>query len=87
MFIETTTVYKSGVHLQVKITTKENKEIFLDGKVQWAKKAPPRYAHKLRSGMGVTVTRFTEGKELFHDFCPREACINCTPLLDEEQAG
>lgn len=65
------------------MTTRNGETILLDGKVQWAKKYAARYSQKLRSGMGVRITRFHEGEETFQGFCPREECLDCKAVGEE----
>ncbi len=83
MFIEAQTVFREGVLLHFLIHTRDDKQILLDAKVRWSKKYAARYSHKLKSGMGVLITEFQQGKQDFDTFCPRDVCINCTPLPDE----
>lgn len=85
MFIESQTVFREGALLHFLIQTHDTKEILLDAKVRWSKKYAARYSHKLKSGMGVLITDFQQGKEEYQTFCPREICINCTPLPEDEE--
>lgn len=87
MFIETQTVFREGALLHLLIQTRDAKEILLDAKVRWSKKYAARYSHKLKSGMGVLITDFQQGKDEYQTFCPREVCINCTPLPEEEETS
>ena len=85
MFSESQTVFREGALLHFLIHTREDKQILLDAKVRRSKKYAAHYSHKLRSGMGVLITEFQPGKEDYDTFCPRDICINCTPLADNDQ--
>ena len=87
MFVESQTVFREGALLHFLIRTRDDKEILLDAKVRWAKKYAARYSHKLKSGMGVLITDFQQGKEDYQTFCPRDICINCTPQPDDAAAN
>lgn len=87
MFIESQTVFREGALLHFLIRTNDDKEILLDAKVRWSKKYAARYSHKLRSGMGVLITDFQQGKEYYQTFCPREICISCTPQPEDAIAN
>ena len=84
MFLEASTVFREGVKLQLLIETRDRMEILLSGEVRWSKKYAARYSHKMKSGMGVMIEDFTRGKEVYESFCPRDVCINCTPLPENQ---
>jgi hypothetical protein len=69
--------------MQLKIETREQEVILLHGEVRWSKKYASLYAHKLISGMGVLISDFKKGKDIYESFCPREVCINCTPSPED----
>lgn len=79
-FLESKTVYKPGTVLNVEITTKNGALIHVTGKVCWAKKAPPRLAGVMKSGMGIKVDKFIAGKEVFLSFLDPIAASKCFEL-------
>jgi Tfp pilus assembly protein PilZ len=83
MFIESNTVFREGVTLHLAIETQDRNMVLVDGEVRWSKKYATRYSHKLKSGMGILIKKFDQGKDVFESFCPREVCIDCTALPDE----
>jgi hypothetical protein len=80
LFVESSTVFREGVLLRIMLSTRDGLEILLDGEVRWSKKHIARYSHKLKSGMGILIKKITKGEEHFQTFCPREECVNSTPL-------
>ncbi len=68
IFLEARTVYKPGVVLKIELKTREGTIILLQGEVRWAKKAPARVSHRLKSGMGIYIQKFLQGEELFETF-------------------
>lgn len=83
LFVESQTVFAQGAVLQVKMTTRDGKDVLVDGTVQWSKKYAVRYSNKLKSGMGLHIKRFHQGEELFRSFCPRENCLDCASNEDK----
>jgi hypothetical protein len=67
--LEARTVYRPGIVLNVELKTREGETVLLQGEVRWAKKAPARViSHRLKSGMGINIQKFLQGKELFETF-------------------
>ncbi len=73
LFIQTAKVMKPGTRLQVRLTTREGRQILIEGHVRWAKGAPPQFLGKLRTGMGVMITSFVTGEEFFRGCLPEDA--------------
>jgi hypothetical protein len=72
LFIQTAAVLKPGSLLQVQLTSRDGKQVLLEGRIRWAKKVPPQMLRKIKAGMGVMILRFVEGEEHFREFLPGE---------------
>jgi Tfp pilus assembly protein PilZ len=72
LFIQTVKVLKPGTRLQVQLTTRDGKMVLLKGQVRWAKRVPPQLVRKIKAGMGVKITEFLEGEEIFRSCLPEE---------------
>lgn len=69
LFLEARTVYRPGVVLIIELKTREGEITLLQGEVRWAKKAPARViSHRLKSGMGIHIQKFLQGKDVFQSF-------------------
>jgi hypothetical protein len=68
LFIRSAVCAKPGVTIKVEIMH-ESGLIALLGEVRWAKKIPPNILHKLKGGMGVQISSFLSGEELYHALC------------------
>ena len=63
----------------MELTTAANEVILLEGKVVWAKKVPQTLIHKTKGGMGILITRFEGGEEVFRRIC-QEMAEKTSPL-------
>ncbi len=72
IFIQTISVLRPGTKLQVQLTTNDGRQVLFKGQVRWAKKVPPQLLRKLKAGMGVMVTEFIEGEDVFRSCLPEE---------------
>lgn len=68
LFIRSAVCAKPGVTIKIEIKHKDGL-IALLGEVRWSKKIPPNVLHKLKGGMGVQITSFLSGEELYHALC------------------
>ena len=68
IFIEARTVYKPGVVLKIELKTRDNEIILIEGEVRWAKKAPARANHLMKSGMGICILNFLQGQDIFETY-------------------
>jgi hypothetical protein len=68
LFIRSAVVVKPGVTIKVEINHPQGL-IALIGEVRWGKKVPPNVLHKLKGGMGVQITSFLAGQEIYHALC------------------
>lgn len=68
LFLEARTVYRPGVILNLEIETREGDLIRMVGEVRWAKKAPARVHHLMKSGMGIKIRQITMGQDIFVSF-------------------
>ena len=64
-FVESRTVYKSGVILNFELTTRDGDIVLIEGRVQWAKKGAMRLNHIMKSGMGIFILKFLEGEDVY----------------------
>lgn len=67
-FVESQAVYKSGAVLNFELTTRSGEVILVEGKVQWSKKGPVRLSHVVKSGMGISIQKFLQGKDVYLSF-------------------
>ena len=75
LFIGANTVFRSGGVLTVQLTTREGAIVFLKGEIRWSQKMPAQYAHKVKSGMGLRIVEFIEGREIYEALCSRETPV------------
>jgi hypothetical protein len=68
LFIRSAVVMQPGLKIRVEISHPDG-PIALLGKVQWAKKVPAYVIHKMKGGMGVEITSFLSGEELYRSLC------------------
>ena len=68
LFIRSAVVAKPGVIIKIEIRHPQGLIAML-GEVRWAKKIPPNVIHKLKGGMGVRITNFQSGEEIYHALC------------------
>jgi Tfp pilus assembly protein PilZ len=75
IFIKTAYVIRPGSRVEILLTLPAG-EVRLQAKVRWAKKVQASFLHRVsKAGMGVLITEFLEGEELY------------TALLDELDKG
>jgi len=68
LFLEARIVYRPGVILNLEIETRDGSLVQMVGEVRWAKKAPVRASHFMKSGMGIKIRRIVTGADLFASF-------------------
>jgi len=68
VFIEARTVFRPGVVLNIELKTRDGEITLIEGEVRWAKKAPARANHLMKSGMGVYIQKFLQGQDIFETF-------------------
>ena len=68
LFIRSAVVVKPGITIKVEINHPQGL-IALIGEVRWGRKLPQNVLHKLKGGMGVQITSFVAGEELYHALC------------------
>ena len=77
-FVESRTVYNSGVILNFEFTTRDGEIILIEGRVQWAKKGAMRLNHIMKSGMGIFILKFLEGEDVYRSLNGlREKSASC----------
>ena len=70
LFIKTTNISRPGTLIRVVMELEGGAVVELDGRVMWAKKAPPQLIHLVRKcGMGVRIVRFISGAEEYGNLC------------------
>ncbi len=67
-FIRTAVTIRPGGTIRVELNPPQGL-IAVTGEVKWAKKVPQNFLHKLKGGMGVLITSFLAGEELYHALC------------------
>lgn len=75
LFIGANTVFRSGGTLTVQLTTREGAVVLLKGEIRWSQKMPAQYAHKVKSGMGLRIIEFIQGREIYAALCTRETAV------------
>lgn len=69
LYIITGQPERPGSKLLIELSLPDDQQVIAYGRVRWAKKVPPnliRVANK--AGMGVQLTNFVAGEQLFKDF-------------------
>lgn len=70
LFIKTANFLLPKTNIKVEISIPGKDPILLEGVVVWAKKVHPGLiAYVKKSGMGVKITRFISGEEIYKDLC------------------
>lgn len=72
LFIQTASVLRPGTLLQIRLTTRDDRQVLMEGRVCWAKKVPPQFLRKMKAGMGVMITGFLEGEDIFRSMLPED---------------
>ena len=66
LFIRTTNICQPGSEITIEITLADGSAVRMLGRVRWAKKVPPQLMNAIRkAGMGILITRFIAGEELY----------------------
>lgn len=68
LFIRSAVVARPGVQIQVELDLPAGK-VALVGEVRWTKKVPSHILHKMKGGMGVLITGFVTGEEIYQALC------------------
>ncbi len=69
IFIRSAAPVAPGSLLVVELKTKDSEKVRLKGRIMWAKKVPQTMMHRIKGGMGLLITEFIDGKELFNQLC------------------
>lgn len=69
VFVKAAAVYPPHTSIRLELTTPDNQSITLEGKVIWARKVPPTLIHKTKGGMGILISRFADGEDIFRRIC------------------
>lgn len=65
-YIKTAYIHRPGTTLHLEIDASEGTTVVMEGQVCWAKQIPANMIHlRVKGGMGVRVTRFVTGEELY----------------------
>ena len=68
LFIRSAVVVKPGNIVKIEMKIPQGLIAIL-GRVRWAKKVPPHVLYKLKGGMGVEITSFLSGEDIYHKLC------------------
>jgi len=71
LFLGANTVFRSGGVLHVQLTPREGGVVLLRAEIRWSQKMPAQYAHKVKSGMGLRIIEFIQGREIYETLCCR----------------
>lgn len=69
IFIRTPVPVAPGTILAVILKTAANETIQLKGRIMWAKKVPQNMMHRIKGGMGLLVTEFISGEDIYRQLC------------------
>jgi Tfp pilus assembly protein PilZ len=70
LFIQTDHVLLPGTFVEVDLILDDDSLVALEGQVMWAKRAPRGIPARLsKGGMGVKITRITQGAEIYQRLC------------------
>ena len=69
IFVRSPVVLPPNTILIVDLRTTSNEIIQLKGRVMWAKKVPQNMMHRIKGGMGLLITEFLSGEELYQELC------------------
>ncbi|HBO84581.1 MAG: pilus assembly protein PilZ [Deltaproteobacteria bacterium GWC2_42_11] len=66
LFVKTVNAYPPMTRLNIEITLPDKNIVKAEGVVMWLKKVPPSLVYMVKkSGMGIRITKITEGEELY----------------------
>jgi hypothetical protein len=69
-FIQTSNIARPGTLLRVEVAIPNGDPVHLLGRVQWAKKVPPKLLSLVKKGgMGIRIIRFSAGEEAYIAYC------------------
>ncbi len=70
LFIQTSSIARPGTLLRMEMATPDGASVRLIGRVQWARKVPPKLLSLVRKGgMGIKIIRFVAGEEAYSAYC------------------
>jgi len=70
LFIKTTNICPPGTKIKIVLTLSSDHILHLEGLVMWAKKVPPQMIHIAKKcGMGIRITRFVNGADVYQKMC------------------
>ncbi len=70
LFIKTPNVCPPGTRIRVDLNLPDGRVVRLEAQVRWAKKVPPQMLRMAaKGGMGVRITRFFDGEDLYAALC------------------
>ncbi len=70
LFIKTPNVCTPGTLIRVDLTLPDDRIVRMEAQVRWAKKVPPQMLRMVqKGGMGVRITRFFAGEDLYGTLC------------------
>lgn len=69
LFIITPNVFPPRTQILVELNIPGHDPVSLVGIVRWAKKLPPAFMNKIKGGMGVRITSFHSGEEVYRMLC------------------
>ena len=69
IFIKSAIVQNPNTLLQIEISAPAGEIIRLTGRVMWAKKVPPNLLQRVKGGMGIRITAFQDGEDVYRRIC------------------
>jgi Tfp pilus assembly protein PilZ len=70
LFIQTSHILDPGTLVQIDLILRDDSLVALEGRVMWAKRVPRGFpARSVKGGMGVKITRITQGAESYKQLC------------------
>ena len=73
IFIRSPAVMAPNTILLVELKTISNEIVRLKGRIMWAKKVPQNMMHRIKGGMGLLITQFLSGEEIYQALCEQRS--------------
>lgn len=73
IFIRSVAVLAPNTILTVELKTVSDEIVQLKGRIMWAKKVPQNMMHRIKGGMGLLITEFISGKDIYQQLCEQRA--------------
>lgn len=69
IFISSPSPMAPNTILLVELKTVANEIVLLKGRIMWARKVPQNMMHRIKGGMGLYITEFVTGENIYRQLC------------------